>query len=105
MMSKKLQAITDTEDRESQGQHAWISGRCIRVVDRAGTSRENEPDRMMRSDFGNGSTAGKNYREDILLSYAAGYELSVLAAKIQDDDRGSIHVLVFQDFVPRARSE
>jgi hypothetical protein len=53
---------------------------------------------MMRSDFGNGSTAGKNYREDILLSYAAGYELSVLAAKIKDDNRGGIHVLVFQAF-------
>jgi hypothetical protein len=53
---------------------------------------------MMRSDFGDGSATGENYREDILLSYAAGYELSVLAAKIQDDDRGGIHVLVFQAF-------
>ena len=98
MMGKKLQAITDAENREFQGQHAWISGRCIRVVDRAGTSGENQPDGMMRSDFSDGSATGKDYREDILLSYAARYELGVLAAKIQDDDRGGIHVLVFQAF-------
>ena len=53
---------------------------------------------MMRSDFSDGSATGKDYREDILLSYAARYELGVLAAKIQDDDRGGIHVLVFQPF-------
>jgi hypothetical protein len=29
--------------------------------------------------------------------------LSVLAAKIQDDDRGGIHVLVFQPFGVEAR--
>ena len=98
MVGEKLQAITDTEDRESQGQHAWISGRCIRVINRAGTSGEDQPDGMMRSDFSDGSSAGEDYREDILLSYAARYELSVLAAKIQDDDRGGIHVLVFQSF-------
>jgi hypothetical protein len=53
---------------------------------------------MMRSDLGDGSATGEDYREDILFSYAARYELSVLAAKIQDDDRGGIHVLVFQAF-------
>ena len=97
-MGKKLQAITDTENRQSQGKHAWVRGRCIRIIDGAGTSGENQPDGMMRSDFGDGSATGEDYREDILLSYAAGYELSILAAKIQDDDRGGIHVLVFQAF-------
>jgi hypothetical protein len=98
MMGKKLQAVTDSEDRQSQGQHAWVSGRCIRVIDRAGTSREDQSDGMMGLDFGERSATREDYREDILLSYAAGYELSVLAAKIQDDDRGGIHVLVFQAF-------
>src|ERR1700689_2777384 len=98
MMGKKLQAITDTEDGESQGQHAWISRRCIRVINRAGTSGEDQPDGMMRSDFGDRCATGKDYREDILFSYAARYELSVLAAKVQDDDPGGIHVLVFQSF-------
>jgi len=53
---------------------------------------------MMGLDFGDRSATGEDYREDILLSYAAGYELSVLTAKIQDDDRGGIHVLFFQAF-------
>ena len=99
MMGEKLQAITDAEDRQSQGQHVRVRGRRIRVVDRAGASGEDQPDGMMRLDFGDGSGAGKDDREDILLSYAARDELRVLAAKIQDDDRGSIHVLVFQPFV------
>src|SRR6202789_494660 len=98
MMSEKLQAITDAEDRESQGQHAGISGRCVRVINGAGTSGEDQSDGVMRSDFSDRSATGKDYREDILLSYAARYELGVLAAKIQDDDRGGIHVLVFQPF-------
>src|ERR1700734_2702032 len=99
MMSKKLKAITDAEDRQSQGEHAWVRDRCIRVVDGAGASGQDQPDGMMRLDFGDRSAAGKNHREDILFSYAAGYELSVLAAEIQDDDRGGIHVLVFQSFL------
>ena len=53
---------------------------------------------MMRSDLGHGGGAGEDYREDILLSYAARYELRVLAAKIQDDDRGGFHFLVLQGF-------
>jgi hypothetical protein len=53
---------------------------------------------MMRSDFGDGSAAREDYGKNILFSDAARYKLSVLAAKIQDDDRGGIHVLVFQPF-------
>ncbi len=98
MMGEKLQAIADAENRQSQSQHLRVRGRSIRVVDRAGASGEDQPDGMMRSDLGDGSGAGEDYREDILLSYAARYELGVLAAKIQDDDRGGIHVLVFQPF-------
>ena len=98
MMGEKLQAITDAEDGQSQGQHLRVGGGRIRVVDRAGASGENQPDGMMRLDFGDRSAAGKDYGEDVLLSYAAGDQLSVLAAKIQDDDRGGIHVLVFQAF-------
>lgn len=59
---------------------------------------------MMRLDLSDGSTTGEDYREDILFSDAARYELSILAAKIQDDDRGGIHVLVFQAFLVEARA-
>ena len=79
-------------------EHLRVGGRRIRVVDGAGTSGENQADGVMRSDFGDGSTTGEDYRENILLADATRYELSVLAAKIQDDDRGGIHVLVFQAF-------
>ncbi len=98
MMSDKLQAIADAEDRESQGQDGGIGGRCVRVVNGAGASGEDQADGMMGSDFSDGSGTGKDDGEDILLSDAAGDELGVLAAKIQDDDRGGIHVLVFQPF-------
>src|ERR1700722_749824 len=96
MMSEKLQAITDAEDRESQGQHAGISGRCVRVINGAGTSGEDQSDGVTRSDFSDRSATGKDDREDTLRSYAARYALGALAAKIQDADRGGIHVLVFQ---------
>ncbi len=96
VVGKKLQAIADAENRQSQSQHLRVRGRSIRVVDRAGASGEDQPDGMMRSDLGDGRGAGEDYREDILFSYAARDELGVLAAKIQDDDRGGIHVLVFQ---------
>ena len=53
----------------------------------------------MRLDLSDRSGAGQDNGEDFLLSYAACDELCVLAAEVQDDDRGSIHVLVFQDLV------
>src|ERR1700723_3131247 len=59
----------------------------------------------MRLDLCDRSGAGQDDGEDVLLSYAAGDELCVLAAEVQDDDRGSIHVLVFQDLVRGARRE
>ena len=97
-MGEKLQTVTDAEDGQSQGQHVRVRGGRVRVVDRTGASGEDQPDGMMGLDLGDRSGAGKDDGEDVLLSYAAGDELCVLAAEIQDDDRGSIHVLVFQDF-------
>ena len=97
VMGEKLQAITDAEDGQSHGQHVRVGHGRVRVVDRTGAAGEDEPDGVMRLDLGDRSGAGKDDGEDVLLSYAAGDELCVLAAEVQDDDRGSIHVLVFQD--------
>ena len=97
-MGEKLQAITDTEDGQSQGEHARVRDGRVRIVHRTRAPGENQPDGVMGLDLGNRSAAGKDHGEDVLLSYAAGDQLCVLAAEIQDDDRGSIHVLVFQGF-------
>ncbi len=98
MMGEKLQAITDAEDGQSQSQHLRVGGGRVRVVHRARASGENEPDGVMGLNLGDRGTAGKDDGEDVLLSYAAGDQLRVLAAKIQDDDRGSFHFLVLQGF-------
>jgi hypothetical protein len=98
MVGKELQAITDAEDGQSEGEHTRVGWGRVRVVDGARTTGENQPDGVVRLDLRNRSVAGKHDREDVLLSYAASDELCVLAAEIQDDDRGSIHVLVFQGF-------
>src|SRR3984957_7737339 len=93
-MSEKLQSVTNAEDRQSQGYHAGVSDRSILVVYGGGTAGEDKPDGMMRLDLGYGGTAGKNYGENILFTYAARNQLGVLATEIKDDDRGSIHASV-----------
>src|ERR1700679_141918 len=98
MMGEKLQAITDTEDGQSHGQDARVGDGCVGVVDRAGASGEYQTDGVMGLDLGQRNRTGKDHREDVLFSYAPGYELGVLAAEIEDDNRGGIHVLVFQGF-------
>ena len=99
-MGKELQTITDAEDGQTYGEHVRVRDGRVVVVHRTGSAGEDEPNGVMRLDFNNRSCAREDYRKDVLFSYAAGDELCVLAAEVQDDDRGSIHVLVFQDLVP-----
>ena len=96
-MGEKLQTVADAQDGYTERENGWVRGRRVVVVDRAGSSGENEPDRMMGLDLGNRGATGKNDREDVLFSDAAGDELSVLAAEIKNDDRGGIHCLVWQE--------
>lgn len=97
MMGEKLQTVTDAQDRESEREDGRVRDGRILVIDRAGSSRENEPDRVMGADLGNRGATGKHDRKNVLFSYAAGDELGVLAAEIKDDDRGCIHCLVWQE--------
>src|ERR1700761_2952981 len=93
-MSEELQSITNAEDRQSQGQHAGVSDRGILVVYGTGAAGKDKPDGMMRLDFRDGGAAGKDYGKDILFPHPACNQLSILAAEIKDDDRGSIHASV-----------
>jgi hypothetical protein len=51
---------------------------------------------MESFDFSERSGAGKHHGEDIELANAAGDELGVLRAEIEDDDCLGVHVLVWQ---------
>lgn len=97
MMGEKLQTVADAQDGESERENGRVRSRRVRVVDRAGSSGENEPDRMMSLNLSQRGATGNDNRENVLLSYAAGDELGVLAAEIQNDDRGGIHCLVWQE--------
>src|ERR1700733_12426097 len=101
-MGEKLQSVTDTKDGYSQGHHARVRDRGVLVVHGTGASGKDEPDGMMGLDLGYRSTAGKNYGEDILFPHPARDQLGGFAAEVEDDDRGSIHVLVCQNWTNAA---
>ena len=87
VMDDVLESIADAEDGEAESEDGGIGRWGVGVVDRAGASGENDSDGMVRLDFVDGGGAGKDDGEDVLFADAAGDELGVLRAEVEDDDR------------------
>ena len=76
----------------------------IGVVNRAWAARKDDADRMICLDLLDLRRAGKHYAKDVLLAYAAGDELRVLPAEIEDDNGLGFHALVsLNSFQPAMR--
>ena len=87
VMDDVLQAVADAEDGEAEVEDGGVGGWRVGVVDGAGAPGEDDSDRMVRLDFVDGGGAGKDDGEDVLFADAAGDELGVLRAEVEDDDR------------------
>ena len=95
MMHDVLQSVADAEDGQAEREDGGIGGRRVGVVDGAGAPGEDDADGVVRADLVDGRGAGKDDGEDVLLADAAGDELGVLRAEVEDDDRGCVHSTVY----------
>ena len=86
-MDDVLESVADAEDGKAESEDCGVGGRRVGVVDGAGAAGEDDADGMVRFDFVDGSGAGKDDGEDVLFADAAGDELGVLRAEVEDDDR------------------
>ena len=86
VMDDVLESITNSQDGKAEGQDCGIGWRRIGVVDGAGASGEDEADGAVGEDFVDGGGARKHHREDVLFTDAAGDELGVLRAEVEDDN-------------------
>ena len=102
VMDDVLQSVADAEDRQAESEDGRVGGRRVGVIHRAGAAGEDDADGMVRLDFVDRGGAGKDDGEDILFADAAGDELSILRAEVEDDDRRSFHSLVCQGVGGRA---
>ncbi len=87
----ELQAIADAEHGQAEREDGGVGGWRIAVIDRAGAAGEHDAEGAVGADLLERGGAGQHDGEDVLLADAAGDELCVLGAKIQDDDRLGVH--------------
>jgi hypothetical protein len=81
-----LHAVADTKDWNSSGQDRGITFRSVLVVDRTWAAGEHDAGGFERANFGNAGATRKDGAKNLLLANAAGNELGVLPAKIEDDN-------------------
>jgi hypothetical protein len=94
-MRDELQAVADAERGQAEFEDGGVGGRRVGVVDRAGSSGEDETEGLLGANLFDGCSAGKDDGEDVLLADAARDELGVLRTEVEDDDRGSVHELFY----------
>ena len=96
LVHHELQAVADAEHRQAEMQHAVVGGRRVGVVDRGRAAGQDDARGRVALDFVQRSGAGKHDGEDVLFADAAGDELRVLRAEVEDDDRLGFHHLLCQ---------
>ena len=82
----EVQPVADAEHGNAHRKQCGISGRRVRVVDRAGATGEDQPQRLERANLLDGRGAGKHHGEDVELADATRDQLGVLRAEVQNDD-------------------
>ncbi len=85
VMGEPLHAVADSQDRDSEGQNIYVTIRGLRVVDGAGAAGEDDAGGFEFADFVERGGAWEDGGEDLLFADAAGDQLRVLAAEIEDD--------------------
>ena len=83
----QLHPVTDAERRDAELERCRIEfGRPV-GVDRGGAAGEDQRERVARRDLGRREPVADELRVDARLAHAAGDQLAVLAAEVEDEDR------------------
>ena len=82
-----LHAVANAEHRDAEVEHGRVAVRSVFIVDRAnGAAGKDDADGLERADFVELRGAREHGGENLLFADAAGDELRVLAAEVEDDD-------------------
>jgi len=93
-----LVAVTDAEHRDTQLQDRRIENVGIFRVDGHRPTAEDDPDRGLLTDLGDGDVAGDDLAEDAGLAGPAGDQLGVLSPEVDDQD--SITIMPCIHYLP-----
>ena len=86
LLRHELAAIADAEDGNAQRKDCRIHVRCAFIIDAVRPTGEDNTGRVERADFLHSGRIGLQLAVDVLLSHAAGNELVVLSAEVQNQD-------------------
>ena len=81
-----LQAVADPQNRQAEIENRFFSNGRVFVIHRRRAARQNDADGRVTPNFIQRSVAGKNHRKDVLFADAAGDELGILRAEVEDND-------------------
>ena len=85
-LGHQVQAIADAQDRHAAGPERRVGMGRARFVDAGRSAGENDRRRLAGGDLTPRGVEGQQLRVDVQLADAAGDELAVLAAEVEDDD-------------------
>ena len=94
-----LQPVADAKHGEAEFEDLLIGRWRVRVIDRAGSARQDNADRILGLDLFEFGCAGEDDGENVQLANATRDELRVLRAEVEDDDAFEskvFHVLASQ---------
>ena len=83
---EQLHAVTDAEHRDAELEQLAVELRRVGRVHRRGTAGEDQALRLAPRDLGRADVVREQLGEDPELAHAAGDQLRVLAAVVEDDD-------------------
>src|ERR1700675_4224236 len=85
MMRKPLHAVADSQDGDPQCEDIYIALGSLGIVNGARPTGKNDAGGFELTDFVERGGARQNGGEDLLFADAAGDELGVLAAEVEND--------------------
>src|SRR5260221_5492905 len=86
LVGDEVQSVADAEHRKTQGEDAVVGGRSVVVIDRRRPSTQNDARRTIALDFVKRGAAGQDDGENFQFADAAGNELRVLRAEIENNN-------------------
>src|SRR5262249_7722940 len=92
VVGQPLHAVTDSKNGQAHGENTWITFRSLGVIHRARTSGEDDAGRFQLANFLECCGARQDGRKNFLLANAPGDELSVLPAKVENDDAAAFGI-------------
>ena len=91
VMHDEMQSVADAEDRRIELEQRGVGCRRVGVVHRRRAAGEDEADGLVGLDFSDGNRAGEHDGEDVLFADAAGDQLRILRAEVEDNDCLGVH--------------